>query len=320
MSGVGQVYSTVQQQDKDPYQYDPSESSFEESGDKTKNTFSMPRYPPNSIVYPQSLELDVTGNHAISIIAADGEPLGDPEHKDPATEKGIIKKPSKLSEPSMITPHNDRKKFIFKVYALLTMQLFTTAIFVSIILAIEPIRIGVRDHYWAVIIAWIMTIFFLLAIFFGRKFMCKYPRNYYAMGTFTLLQSYIVAYFCAKYDPISVLIAALLTLSITIALTIYAFKTKRDFTSMGGIVIVLITGTIFFAFLLIFFLAIWSSILICVLISIVYGVFIIYDTQLIAGGRYSELTYDDYVIGSLILYIDIVGVFIYLLSIIGKRT
>lgn len=319
MSGVGQAYSTVQQQDKDPYYYENSDPSFEESKEKPKAIFPIPRYAHNSIVYPQSLGLEAAVNQSISILPLKGEAVNQSEPNSQISDTSILRKPSKLSEQSMITPNNDRKKFIIKVYALLTLQLVVTSIIVSIILAIEPIRVGVKDNYWAIILAWLLTVFFLIAIFFGRKFVRKYPRNYIAVTIFTLLQSYIVGYFCAIYDPITVLIAAVLTLSVTIALTIYALKTKKDFTSMGGILIVLIMGAICFAFLLIFFISMWTSILICVLISMVYGVFIIYDTQLIAGGRYSELTYDDYAIGTLILYIDIVGLFIYFLSIIGKR-
>jgi hypothetical protein len=45
----------------------------------------------------------------------------------------------------------------------------------------------------------------------------------------------------------------------------------------------------------------------------VVGVFfillLIYDLQLIAGGRYEELTYDDYMIGSMLLFIDTLGFF-----------
>ena len=51
-----------------------------------------------------------------------------------------------------------------------------------------------------------------------------------------------------------------------------------------------------------------------------YGFYIVYDTQLIAGGRYDELTYDDYVIGALLLYIDVVGLFMYLLALVGRKS
>ena len=111
-----------------------------------------------------------------------------------------------------------------------------------------------------------------------------------------------------------------MALGVTIALTVYAFKTKKDFTTMGGFITVLLVSILLFAFLMIFLYSIWSYILICLLGVILYGFYIVYDTQLIAGGRYDELTYDDYVIGALLLYIDIVGLFMYLLALIGRKS
>ena len=52
---------------------------------------------------------------------------------------------------------------------------------------------------------------------------------------------------------------------------------------------------------------------------IIYGLFLIIDTQLIVGGGRHELSIDDYVIGALVLYLDIIYIFIELLRIFGSR-
>ena len=44
-----------------------------------------------------------------------------------------------------------------------------------------------------------------------------------------------------------------------------------------------------------------------------FGVYLIFDTQLIMGGKRYELSIDDYVVGALILYLDIIMIFLYLL-------
>jgi protein lifeguard len=46
---------------------------------------------------------------------------------------------------------------------------------------------------------------------------------------------------------------------------------------------------------------------------------LIIDTQLILGGKNVELTMDNFVLGAVILYIDIVQLFIEILKIIGKK-
>ena len=49
------------------------------------------------------------------------------------------------------------------------------------------------------------------------------------------------------------------------------------------------------------------------------GFFLLIDTQRIVGGRHHELSIDDYVIGALVLYMDIIYIFIYMLKLLGNR-
>jgi len=48
-----------------------------------------------------------------------------------------------------------------------------------------------------------------------------------------------------------------------------------------------------------------------------YGLYLIYDTQLLIGNKYFDIGIDDYIIASIVLYIDIVLLFIKLLRLIG---
>lgn len=47
-------------------------------------------------------------------------------------------------------------------------------------------------------------------------------------------------------------------------------------------------------------------------------VYIVMDIQLIVGSKKRKLSIDDYVIGAMILYIDIIQLFIYLLLILSE--
>jgi FtsH-binding integral membrane protein len=53
--------------------------------------------------------------------------------------------------------------------------------------------------------------------------------------------------------------------------------------------------------------------------SAIYSVYILIDTQQILGGKNKELTLDDYVLGSIIIYTDIISLFLKLLQILGKK-
>lgn len=61
--------------------------------------------------------------------------------------------------------------------------------------------------------------------------------------------------------------------------------------------------------------------LIAVAFCLIYMVYIVVDTQLILGGskRQYGLSLDDYIMGTMLLYVDIVGLFLQLLKILGKE-
>jgi len=58
----------------------------------------------------------------------------------------------------------------------------------------------------------------------------KSPWNVLLLSLFTLAESYMVSMICSFYTPESVLNAAIATLGATIGLTLYAVKTKTDFS------------------------------------------------------------------------------------------
>lgn len=121
-----------------------------------------------------------------------------------------------------------------------------------------------------------------------------------------------------------VIIAAIMTfgnlthyLGIVAALTLYAIFTRTDFTIKWGIVIVIFMAMLFLG---IFSWIAWTpflNILYCSLGIILFGIYIVIDTQLIIGGKSFQLSMDDYVVGALLLYIDIIQIFLYILMILG---
>ena len=127
-------------------------------------------------------------------------------------------------------------------------------------------------------------------------------------------------WFCSKYEANAVIAAATLTLAVTIGLTIYAWTTKRDFTTMGGCLVSIVVAVIFFSIAIAFTANSYLNMILVLIVIVIYGIYIVYDTQLIAGGRYAELSYDDYIIGALLLYIDIIGLFMYILMLMGRRS
>lgn len=98
----------------------------------------------------------------------------------------------------------------------------------------------------------------------------------------------------------------------------YALTTKRDFTTKNGIMVVVLMGLISFGFIC--YLSV-SSILYnvyCVFGVIVFGIYLVIDTQMIVGGKKHNISMDDYVIGAMLLYIDIIQIFVKLLVLLSN--
>ena len=111
-----------------------------------------------------------------------------------------------------------------------------------------------------------------------------------------------------------------MTAGMTVALTIYAMCTKTDFTVCGGLFFVITIGVLMLMLVGLFMSFVtWWHPLISAILVILYGLYLIYDTQLIAGGKSHEISMDDYVIGALILFTDIMSIFLELLKLFGDK-
>lgn len=53
--------------------------------------------------------------------------------------------------------------------------------------------------------------------------------------------------------------------------------------------------------------------------GIVYTIYLLIDTQLVLGGKNKSLSLDNYVLGAIIIYVDIIQLFIKILRLLGKK-
>lgn len=111
------------------------------------------------------------------------------------------------------------------------------------------------------------------------------PNNYIALALFTFCQSYIVSTVCSsvylafeKNGAQLVLASALLTLVVTVALTIYAFTTSSDFTIFGGLLFICGIGLLFLGLFAMIFSCPLLNLIYSFLATILYGIYLIYDT------------------------------------------
>ena len=226
-----------------------------------------------------------------------------------------------FNDEDAIITYSIRRGFIIKTYGILLTQLIITSGFIclSFVPSINTYMRTAVKGYSAFFICF-LSLFVIVTIFVCVMFSCfrdrarRFPINYILLLSFTLCMSFYCTIFCALFDPQDVIVAAIVTTAATIGLTIYAIKTKEDFSYLGGLLfcfIFIVACTIGF-FFWVQLLAIWIA-----LGVLVYSLYIIYDTQLIIGNVGIEYNIDDYCFAALNLYIDIIYLFLRILQLIA---
>lgn len=211
-----------------------------------------------------------------------------------------------------------RPAFVKKVYGILSIQLLFTFLMCYASMTYTKFKLFQLENTGILSFFTLLTIILPIVIMCNKSLARQVPTNYLILGAFTFGESYIVSTVCGIYDPNTVSMAAFLTLGITFGLTLYAMTTKKDITYFGGLMFMVAVGLLFGGIANFFMRSNGVEIVLALGGAILYGIYIIYDTQLIIGGKRGELQVDDYIFAALMLYIDIIVLFLKILKLLDK--
>jgi len=254
-------------------------------------------------------------------------------------------------EPSQYIQNMDlavRHGFIRKVYGILFVQLLLTFGIVAIFSYIPEVQNYAINNSWlmGVSIAAVFAVMIAMTCCPGNL-MRRFPHNLILLGIFTLFEGFALGSIAATYacdsvqmerngnlvcvystdgapavnGRMSVLLAMGITVAVVVVLTIFACQTKYDFTGFGPYLLAALLIFIVFFFIAGFWLRfnkVYNLVYACIGVLIFSGL-LIYNTQMVVGGknRKYSLSPDDYVLGALTIYLDIINLFMFILSIIG---
>ena len=210
--------------------------------------------------------------------------------------------------------------FIRKVYGILSIQLCITATFVAMVKLNERWNEFVKTADLLTLFATITACILMICLLCFRNLSRKVPINYILLFCFTVCQTFLVARVCSFYEASLILTMAILTGAMTLVITIFACFAESDFTTTHAIcpiITVCIVSMIICSFFMIF--SSWWHPIYAAICVILYGLYLVHDTQLIAGNKTYALSYDDYIIGAMMVYVDIVTIFIQMLSLFGEK-
>ncbi|KAM6934018.1 protein lifeguard 3 [Xenentodon cancila] len=217
-----------------------------------------------------------------------------------------------------------RHTFIRKVYLILTMQLAVTVSVVTVFTFVDPVRRFVIRYpgiYWASFVVYFVVYCILICCKESRR---RFPCNLVLLGVFTIALSYMSGTISSYYETKAVFFAMGITAVVCVAVTIFCFQTKVDFTSCGGFlcisaVLLMIIGIVT-AIVLSFQYVPWLHMLYAAIGAIIYTLFLVYNTQLLIGNRELSISPEEYIYGALSLYVDIVHIFLFILQVSGAAT
>ena len=210
-----------------------------------------------------------------------------------------------------------RKGFIIKVYSLLFIQLALTFFFVYLANEIKFLRAFILYHSWLYYFILLIPLAVLIYFLFDIEMTRKVPINYILLFIFTMGEGYTLARFTLGYRRVAVYTSMLLTLIAVITLTLFAFyalKTGTEITLFFGMFWVTYVIIIFALFFIAIFKLSFFYTFLNLFGIIIFSFYILIDTQLIVGNKTFEVSLDDYILGVIILYLDIINLFIYILA------
>jgi protein lifeguard len=213
-----------------------------------------------------------------------------------------------------------RLGFIRKVYGLVCAQVTFTAA-----MALLSVYGPLQQPFLAFVISrpglfkW-GTLIATLAAFFGvSMFKKSYPLNLYLLGFFTFVLSLDISFVCLSLTAVGlgtiIAKAAAITALLSGGLTLYALKSKRDFSFLGAALFPLLFALSIYNILAIFFPSLQMGVMGLIgsaAGALIFCAYILFDTYRIIH----VLKPDDYIEAAIQLYLDIVNLFLYIVEIL----
>ncbi|KAL8530500.1 hypothetical protein ACS0TY_007510 [Phlomoides rotata] len=217
--------------------------------------------------------------------------------------------------PMMLENPQLRWSFIRKIYTIISIQLLLTIAVAAVVVSVHPI-----SHFFAttgaglaLFIVLIITPFIVLCPL--SYYYQKHPVNYFLLGIFTVSLAFVVGLTCAFTSGKVILESVILTAAVVVSLTLYTFwaaKRGHDFNFLGPFLFGAVMVLMLFALIQIVFpLGRISVMIYGCLASIIFCGYIVYDTD----NLIKRYTYDEYIWASVALYLDVINLFLSLMTV-----
>ena len=211
------------------------------------------------------------------------------------------------------TYKSTRTTFVNKVFSIVGVQLLITAI--TILVLQSSVHFQALSEALA-LPAFILALGSSLVLAFSRELARKTPHNYILLAVFTFSEALIVNTILYHYS-LETISKAFLTTALLVGSIAYAAKNADyDMTSskfftyaaLLHLVIVLISA----------FIMRIDHIIMAYIGAAMFCAYLYFDLQLLMGDKAKMISVDDYVFASINIYVDVIGLFVNMVQILGE--
>jgi FtsH-binding integral membrane protein len=215
---------------------------------------------------------------------------------------------------TLVRTGEERATLVRRTYGLVFISVIVTAIGVAFGMTQPAVMTAVQQHP-------IITLIAMFApLWMAMRAHRDYPRNLILTLLFTFVEGVWLAPFIYMAETRSPGIAgqaAILTLSTFGVLSAYAVLSRRDFSAWGSFFIMGLWVLIATSLLNIFFPTALGTLWIAAATVAVFSGLLVFDTwRLVRSGQYGP---EDYVPAAVNIYLDLLNLFIAILSLLGGR-
>ena len=212
-----------------------------------------------------------------------------------------------------------REGFIAKVFGIFTYQMVILFLVVFLGFASTTFKQMLLKSTLMYVLTFIIFMACLIAPIYNPNLYRKVPINYIITTIFSFSYSWWIAEYTVRFTATSVLVALGLTVALCTLITLYALWTKKDYTVMGGFLFSSLILLILCSLICIFIRIPILHVILIYIGLILFGLYLSYDVQLIVGRGEEKFAEDDYILASINIYLDVIGIFIRILALFGSR-
>lgn len=232
-------------------------------------------------------------------------------------------------EPNSVdkTLRQIRNNFIFKVFGIVALQLLLTTVVGAFFTLNDSARLFILGPGSPlVLLAFAATFGILIYMTCVPDSLHRHPANMILLFVFTALESISVGAVCAmtatggsgKGSGI-VLQALVITAVVVAGLTAFAFQTTYDFTPKSSLLTATLLAVIVASCFRMFLPALPGlQIAFALVTAVVFALMLVVNLQQLIGTKELKVTEDDYIAISLSLYLDVLNLFLSILTILRE--